>query len=42
MNLNDTQHLSPAPRTDAAWLEPHWMPYTGNREIGRASCRERV
>jgi beta-alanine--pyruvate transaminase len=21
------------PRTDAAWLEAHWMPYTGNREF---------
>jgi beta-alanine--pyruvate transaminase len=33
MNLNDAQHLSPAPRTDAAWLEAHWMPYTGNRDF---------
>ena len=33
MNLNDAQHLSPAARTDAAWLEAHWMPYTGNREF---------
>ena len=33
MNLNDAQHLSPAPRLDAAWLEPHWMPYTGNRDF---------
>jgi beta-alanine--pyruvate transaminase len=22
-----------APRTDASWLEAHWMPYTGNREF---------
>jgi len=33
MNLNDAQHLSPAPRLDAAWLEAHWMPYTGNRDF---------
>ena len=35
MNLNDAQHLQPAPetRTDAAWLEAHWMPYTGNRNF---------
>jgi beta-alanine--pyruvate transaminase len=33
MNLNDAKHLTPAVRTDAAWLEPHWMPYTGNREF---------
>ncbi|HOZ63941.1 MAG TPA: aspartate aminotransferase family protein [Burkholderiaceae bacterium] len=35
MNLNDAQHLSPAkaPRKDAAFLEAHWMPYTGNRDF---------
>lgn len=33
MNLNDAQHLSPAPRLDAAWLEAHWMPYTANRNF---------
>jgi beta-alanine--pyruvate transaminase len=22
-----------APRTDAAWLEAHWMPFTGNRDF---------
>ena len=32
MNMNDPQHLT-APRLDAAWLEPHWMPYTGNRDF---------
>ena len=32
MNLNDAQALS-APRTDSAWLEAHWMPYTGNRDF---------
>ena len=21
------------PRTDAAWLDAHWMPYTGNRQF---------
>jgi beta-alanine--pyruvate transaminase len=24
---------TPAQRTDAAWLEAHWMPYTGNRSF---------
>ena len=33
MNMNDAQHLSPATRLDAAWLEAHWMPYTGNRDF---------
>jgi len=35
MNLNDAQHLTPAkaPRTDAAFLDAHWMPYTGNRDF---------
>ncbi len=32
MNMNDAQHLASA-RTDAAWLEPHWMPFTANREF---------
>ncbi|MCU1533446.1 MAG: aminotransferase [Arthrobacter sp.] len=32
MNMNDSQRLT-APRLDAAWLEPHWMPYTGNRDF---------
>ncbi len=32
MNLNDAQKLT-APRTDAAWLDAHWMPYTGNRQF---------
>lgn len=32
MNMNDAQQLT-APRTDAAWLEAHWMPYTGNRDF---------
>ena len=36
MDMTDSQHIqSPAPaqtpRTDAAWLEAHWMPYTVNR-----------
>ena len=26
------------PRTDAAWLDPHWMPFTGNRQF-KASPR---
>ena len=33
MNLNDAQHLQPAVRTDAAWLDAHWMPFTGNRNF---------
>ena len=32
MNMNDAQQLTP-PRTDAAWLDAHWMPYTGNRDF---------
>jgi beta-alanine--pyruvate transaminase len=32
MNLTDAKVLS-QPRTDAAWLEPHWMPFTGNRNF---------
>jgi beta-alanine--pyruvate transaminase len=35
MNLNDAQHLTAAKtlRQDAAFLEAHWMPYTGNRDF---------
>ena len=33
MDMTDSQHLDSAPRTDAAWLEAHWMPYTGNRQF---------
>lgn len=35
MNVNDAQHLqvANAPRMDAAWLDAHWMPYTGNRDF---------
>jgi beta-alanine--pyruvate transaminase len=32
MNMNDAASLA-APRTDAAFLEAHWMPYTGNRNF---------
>lgn len=32
MNQNDQQHLA-STREDAAWLEAHWMPYTGNRDF---------
>ena len=41
MNMNDGQNMAtmttdqPA-RTDAAWLESHWMPYTGNRNFKQA------
>ncbi|MBK9234618.1 MAG: aspartate aminotransferase family protein [Rhodoferax sp.] len=30
--MNDTPNLH-ATRTDAAWLDAHWMPYTGNRDF---------
>jgi len=41
MDLTDSQHLQAAtrtsaeeaPRTDASWLEAHWMPYTSNRQF---------
>jgi beta-alanine--pyruvate transaminase len=32
MNMTDAQVLN-RPRTDAAWLDAHWMPYTGNRDF---------
>ena len=32
MNMTDAQALN-RPRTDAAWLDAHWMPYTGNRDF---------
>lgn len=32
MNLTDAKVLTQT-RTDAAWLEPHWMPFTGNRNF---------
>jgi beta-alanine--pyruvate transaminase len=32
MNQTDQPHLMTT-RLDAAWLEPHWMPYTGNRDF---------
>ena len=32
MNQHDAQHLM-QPRLDAAWLDAHWMPYTGNRNF---------
>ncbi|MBZ4210237.1 MAG: aspartate aminotransferase family protein [Rhodoferax sp.] len=30
--MNEAKHLSAA-RTDAAWLDAHWMPFTANREF---------
>ncbi len=38
MDMSDSQHIhtqttGQRPRTDAAWLEAHWMPYTGNRDF---------
>jgi beta-alanine--pyruvate transaminase len=32
MKLNDATPLA-KPRTDAQWLDPHWMPFTGNRNF---------
>jgi beta-alanine--pyruvate transaminase len=32
MNAPD-KAVAAAPRTDAAWLEAHWMPFSGNREF---------
>ena len=29
------QSASAAPRSDAAWLDAHWMPFTGNRQFKR-------
>ena len=33
MTLATPALANPAPRTDAAWLEAHWMPYTANRQF---------
>ncbi|KAF1065846.1 aspartate aminotransferase family protein [Variovorax sp.] len=33
MTLATPDLANPAPRTDAAWLEAHWMPYTANRQF---------
>ncbi len=35
MNLTDAHNLT-QPRTDAAWLEAHWMPFTANRNFKAA------
>ena len=32
MDMNDASQLT-SPRLDAAWLDAHWMPYTGNRDF---------
>jgi len=32
MEMNEANHLS-ATRTDAAWLDAHWMPFTANRDF---------
>jgi beta-alanine--pyruvate transaminase len=32
MNQTDQQHFTTT-RQDAAWLDAHWMPYTGNRDF---------
>jgi beta-alanine--pyruvate transaminase len=31
MDMTDSHHLTT--RTDPAWLEAHWMPFTGNRDF---------
>ena len=40
MDMTPPNALQPEPlaptRTDAAWLEAHWMPYTGNRQFKAA------
>ena len=33
MNLTDAKDALASPRTDAAWLDAHWMPFTANREF---------
>jgi beta-alanine--pyruvate transaminase len=33
MNMNDPLDQAAKNRTDPAWLEAHWMPYTGNRQF---------
>ncbi len=33
MTVLNVESLQPAVRTDAQWLDAHWMPYTGNREF---------
>jgi beta-alanine--pyruvate transaminase len=33
MNMNDPVDQASKNRTDPAWLEAHWMPYTGNRQF---------
>lgn len=33
MDMTDSHQLAPRPRTDAAWLAAHWMPYSGNRNF---------
>ncbi len=32
MDMTDSHHLA-STRTDAAWLDAHWMPYTANRSF---------
>ena len=32
MDMTDLDQLK-TPRQDAAWLDAHWMPYTGNRDF---------
>jgi beta-alanine--pyruvate transaminase len=32
MDMNEIQHLNTS-RTDAAWLDAHWMPFTANRDF---------
>ncbi|MFT3718674.1 aspartate aminotransferase family protein [Pseudorhodoferax sp.] len=33
MTVSTAPAANPALRTDAAWLEAHWMPFTGNRQF---------
>jgi hypothetical protein len=32
MDMTDSKHLT-STRTDAAWLDAHWMPFSGNRNF---------
>ena len=31
--MTQPDHLHRTDRTDAAWLDAHWMPFTGNRQF---------
>lgn len=33
MDMSEPQQIIPQPRSDADWLNAHWMPFTGNRDF---------